>query len=659
MSDPTGSYSARQIVVLPGLEAVRRRPAMYVGSTGSEGLHHLVFEVVENSIDESLAGFCTAIEVVLHEDGSCAVSDNGRGIPVDLHPDLGRPACELVLTTLHAGSKFGGEAYEVSGGLHGIGVSCVNALSAWTRLEVHRDGRHHGQHFERGRVVSEVRDLGPSERSGTLLHFLPDPEIFSHDLDPAVLAPRLEELAFLHPGIEILLDDRRGHQTRRWQYETGLAGYVHHLNHGRVALHADPIHFDGVSEGVELEVALQWTTAYTERLTGYVNSIHTAQGGTHIAGLQAALTYAVNRYAEDHHLLSRDAGEDIAGYDIREGLTAVLSLRMSEPEFGGQTKSLLASRVTRQVEVVVVAGLLDFLEGHREIALRIVGKALEASRARLAARRASERASYRIIDPKVSEEVYIEQFGIRSANWHESCSWLTSQPLLEAHAAMADVPEDAVLLDVCCGSGVVGEAFRSKVSKIVGLDLTPEMVAKAETRLDEVHQGNVYDIPFEEGSFDVVCTREVLHLLPRPQRPVAQIFRVLKPGGLFVVGQILPYGEADAAWMYRIFKKKQPLFFNNPLDSDYVAMLEGAGFVDIQMKEVFVWESIDRWIDTHETTSLHRHEIRHLYYEAPDEVRRVHPFEITPDGRIRDRWRWCIFSARKPTRPADEPRGHP
>ncbi len=642
-------YDATQIEVLPGLEAVRRRPSMYVGSTGPQGLHHLVYEVVENSVDESLEGHCSFIEVVLHDDGSCAVSDDGRGIPVDPHPLLGRPAAELVMTTLHAGSKFGSEAYAVSGGLHGVGVSCVNALSAWTLLDIDREGHHYRQRFERGHPVGELQDTGASERTGTALHFLPDPDIFEGALDAGVLAPRLEELAFLHPGITIVLDDRRSGERQEWNYETGIAGYVLHLNADKTVLHDDPIHFEDAVEGLALEVALQWTSGYSEQLTGYVNSIHTAAGGTHIVGLQAALTHAVNRYAEDRHLLSRDAGEDIAGYDIREGLTAVLSLRLPEPEFEGQTKSVLSSRVTHHVEAVVARGLLAFLEGHREIALRIVGKALEASRARLAARRASERANYRVIDPKVSEEIYTEQFGIRSKNWHESCTWLTDKTLLEAHAAMADVPEDAVLLDVCCGSGVVGHSFREKVSRIVGLDLTPEMIEKAKTRLDEVVRGNVYDIPFDADTFDMVCTREVLHLLPRWEKPLQQIHRVLKPGGQFVVGQILPYGDADAAWMYRIFKKKQPLFFNNPTVDDYFAMLERCGFTDIQMSEVHVWESIDVWIDTHETTSLHRHEIRQLYYDAPEEVRRIHPFEVTPDGKIRDQWRWCIFSSRKPS----------
>ena len=642
-------YTSAQIEVLPGLEAVRRRPAMYVGSTGPQGLHHLVFEVVENSIDESLAGHASRIDVVLHADGSCSVEDDGRGIPVDVHPDYGRPAAELVLTTLHAGGKFGQGAYAFSGGLHGVGVSCVNALSASTVLDIWRDGQHHQQRFSRGRVETDLSVLGSTDRTGTRVHFSPDPDIFASTFDAELLGRRLEELAFLHPGVVIRLADERHGTDTTWCYESGIVGFVAHKNTDRTSLHADPIHVAAEHEGVRVEAALQWTTGYNEDLVGFVNSIHTPQGGSHIAGLQAALTHVINAYAEDRKLLDRGAGEDITGYDIREGLTAVLSIRMPEPEFEGQTKSLLSSpEVADKVEAVVSVNLRSFLDAHTEIALRVVGKALEASRARLAARRASERAHYQVVDPKVSEEVYQTQFGIRSKNWHESCTWLTHDQLLDLHGSRYDGPEDGVLLDVCCGSGVVGNSFRGRVGKIVGLDLTPQMIEKAKTRLDEVHQGNVYDIPFPENTFDAVCTREVLHLLPRPERPVAQVYRVLKPGGQFVVGQILPYGEDDAAWMFRIFKKKQPLFFNNPLPEDFVAMLEGAGFVDIEMVETHVWESIDLWIDTHETTSLHRHEIRRLYYDAPEEVRRIHPFEVSPDGKIRDCWRWCVFTARKP-----------
>jgi DNA gyrase subunit B len=289
------------------------------------------------------------------------------------------------------------------------------------------------------------------------------------------------------------------------------------------------------------------------------------------------------------------------------------------------------------------------MDTHETAATAIVGKALEASRARAAARKASERARYQSIDQVVSKEVYKQQFGIRSKNWHQSAAWITDDGILSTQADMWDGPDDAKVLDVCCGSGVVGNAFRGKVGHITGLDLTPEMIAKAETRLDIVHQGDVYDMPFEDNQFDLVCNREVLHLLPRPDIPVSQIFRVLKSGGTFIVSQLVLYGPEDAPWFFRIVKKKQPLFFNNLMAEDMVKLLEDAGFVDITMKELVCWEDIDVWIDTWETPNLHRHEIRQLYYDAPAEVRRVHPFEIRPDGGILDQWRWVVLRGRKPS----------
>ncbi|MBM4392967.1 MAG: methyltransferase domain-containing protein, partial [Deltaproteobacteria bacterium] len=261
--------------------------------------------------------------------------------------------------------------------------------------------------------------------------------------------------------------------------------------------------------------------------------------------------------------------------------------------------------------------------------------------------RAGERARYRRVDLRPDREVYRQQFGIRSRNWHDSARWITDSTLLGAHGAACKVPPDTVALDACCGSGVVGASFRGRVARIVGLDLTPQMAALARQRLDEVVLGDVYEIPFPDASFGLVCNREVLHLLPHPERPVAEFFRVLKPGGQLVVGQLVPYGPADAPWMFRVLKKKQPLFFNNFLAEDLRALLEGAGFVDIEATEVRQWEDIDTWIDTWETPGVQRHQIRDLYTNAPAEVRAVHPFEITPAGRILDCWRWVVFSAFK------------
>jgi len=650
-------YDASSIEVLSGLEAIRRRPAMYIGSTDVAGLHHLVFEVVENAVDESLAGYCKRIAVVLHADGSCSVEDDGRGIPMDPHPDTGRPAGEVVLTTLHSGAKFRKGAYQVSGGLHGVGVSCVNALSEWLVLDVWADGTdrraatHFREKFVHGAPDGDVvREPMRAERTGTRIHFLPDRSIFpdAGELQFDRLARRLEQLAFLHPGLQISIRDERTKAERLFDYERGLVAFVKHLNVGRRPLHPEPIHLSGHGGAIEVEVALQWTQAYQEELQSFVNSIHTQQGGTHVDGLKAALTQSFHRFASAARLLDNAHGETFSGFDLREGLAAVLSVRMPEPHFGGQTKSQLTNReVGGIVASVVERGLERLFETDPALGRLIVGKAIEASRARTAARRASERASYVAVDPTASAPIYQKQFGIRSKNWHDSCVWLTHDGILQEHVKHLDVPKDAVLLDVCCGSGVVGASFRGKVKRIVGLDLTPEMRALASTRLDHVDAGNIYDLPYENGTFDAVCTREVLHLFPEPERPLAQIHRVLKPGGQFIVGQILPFGPEDSAWMFRVFKKKQPLLFNQWLDHEYVAFLESVGFEDVRMSHLEVWESIDVWIDTWETTSLHRHEIRELFYNAPEEVKRVHPFEILPDGSIRDCWRWCVFSARK------------
>ena len=650
-------YDASSIEVLSGLEAIRRRPAMYIGSTDVAGLHHLVFEVVENAVDESLAGYCKRIAVVLHADGSCSVEDDGRGIPMDPHLETGRPAGEIVLTTLHSGAKFKKGAYQVSGGLHGVGVSCVNALSEWLVLDVWADGTdrrgptHFREKFLHGAPDGDVvREPMRVERTGTRIHFLPDRSIFpdAGELQFDRLARRLEQLAFLHPGLQISIRDERTKAERLFDYERGLVAFVKHLNVGRRPLHPEPIHLSGHAGAIEVEVALQWTQAYQEELQSFVNSIHTQQGGTHGDGLKAALTQSFHRFASAARLLDSAHGETFSGFDLREGLAAVLSVRMPEPHFGGQTKSQLTNReVGGIVASVVERGLERLFETDPALGRLIVGKAIEASRARVAARRASERASYVAVDPTASAPIYQKQFGIRSKNWHDSCVWLTHEGILQEHVKHLDVPKDAVLLDVCCGSGVVGASFRGKVKRIVGLDLTPEMRALAATRLDHVDAGNIYDLPYENDTFDAVCTREVLHLFPEPERPLAQIHRVLKPGGQFIVGQILPFGPEDSAWMFRVFKKKQPLLFNQWLDHEYVAFLESVGFEDVRMSHLEVWESIDVWIDTWETTSLHRHEIRELFYQAPEEVKRVHPFEILPDGSIRDCWRWCVFSARK------------
>jgi DNA gyrase subunit B len=643
-------YDARTITVLSGLEAIRRRPAMYVGSTSNEGVQHLLDEVVQNAVDEALAGACDRILVTRYADGSLAVEDNGRGIPVDDHPDLGRPACEIVLTHVHAGGKFGGGGYGVAGGLHGVGLACVNALSESLELDVWRDAQHYQQRFARGNPTQDLRHLGAGEQaSGTRIHFKPDDEIFNGAMiSLPVLTRRLQEQAFLHPGLTVEIVDEQSDFAATYAYDTGIVGFVEHLNQGRNALHPT-LHFMGERQGVTVDVAIQWTNGYSEDISSYVNSIRTPKGGAHLDGLKAALTQVINRYAKDQRLLNEDTTEEIAGYDVREGMTTVLSLRMANPEFEGQTKTTLTSlEVEPIVEGFISEALSAFLNAQPGVAATIVGKALEASRARAAARRASERARYQLADAGIDKEVYLAQFGIRSKNWHESAIWLTHKELLTAHADLTRVSTDAKVLDVCCGSGVVGASFKDRVGSVVGLDLTPEMIAMAETRLDKVYRGDVYDMPFEDNSFDMVVNREVLHLLPRPEQPVSEMFRVLRPGGQLVVGQLLPYGAIDAPWFFRVVKKKQPLFFNNFTAERFRALLEGCGFEVVEEKEVLQWEDIDLWIETHETPNLMRHEIRELYYNAPADVREVHPFEVHPNGSIRDCWRWVVFSAIKP-----------
>ena len=645
-----GTYDASSITVLPGLEAVRKNPSMYIGSTDQEGLHRLVYEAVDNSIDESLAGYCSRIHVIIDADGSCSVEDDGRGIPIDEHAEMACPACQVVLTTLHAGGKFDQGSYFRSAGIHGVGISCVNALASWLELDVWRANGHYTQRYETGKPVTELIRQHASERRGTRVRFLPDPTIFdTTEFAHSVLARRLEELAFLHPGIHIQFDDHRKDISHVYQYDSGILGFIERLNTDRTPLHRQPMSIRHKGDALELDLALQWTTAYGEEIASYVNSINTVWGGTHVNGLKRALSRSINNYAAKSGLLNADNGERIATFDILEGLTCVLSVRMVDPRFEGQTKTRLTSRSVRDVVDTVVTSQLDtILNDDPALARVVVGRALDASRARLAARRASDRARYTARDIHVSDEVYQKQFGIRSKTWHKSAVWIANEELLAEHAKMLKMPESARLLDVCCGSGVVGNSFTGRVSEKIGLDITPEMVKLASERLDRVVQGTVYDIPFPEASFDVVCTREVLHLLPNPGKPVSEIFRVLKPGGQFVVGQILPFSELDGPWMYRVFKKKQPLIFNMFQEEDFRQMLLGAGFVDLEMTEYNLWESIDVWIDTHETTSLHRHEIRDLFHNAPAEARAVHPFEILPSGEIRDLWRWCIFSVRKP-----------
>lgn len=395
-------YTGASIKVLEGLEAVRKRPSMYIGTTGPRGLHHLIWEVVDNSIDESLAGHCNLIRIQLGDSGFCQVSDNGRGIPVDMHPEEKRPAAEVVMTVLHAGGKFDSESYKVSGGLHGVGVSCVNALSSKLELRIWRDGYQHLQYYSRGEPTSGLDKVGEAElvdgkpRRGTTVRFWPDEEIFTEtvEFEFGIVKQRMREMAFLNPGIRIQLVDDRDGEEEEFCYEGGIVSFVEFLNLGRTPVEQmQPVFISATKDDIEVELALQWTTAYQETNFSFVNNIKTVEGGTHVSGFKAALTRTLNAYANANGLLKFNKNENLSGEDIREGLTSVLSVRIPEPQFEGQTKTKLGnSEVKGLTESIVNEQLYAFLEENPSVAKRIITKAVEASRAREAARSARELA---------------------------------------------------------------------------------------------------------------------------------------------------------------------------------------------------------------------------------------------------------------------------
>ena len=385
------SYDESQIQVLEGLEAVRKRPGMYIGSTSSRGLHHLVYEIVDNSIDEALAGYCKNIEVTINEDNSITVQDDGRGMPVGIHPKMGKPTVEVIMTVLHAGGKFGGGGYKVSGGLHGVGASVVNALSEECSVTVMREGKLWRQTYERGAVTSDLEVIGTSESTGTIVYFKPDAEIFDETVyDFEVLSQRLRELAFLNKGINISLTDKRYDKQQNYHYEGGIKSFVEYLNRNKQALHEQPIYVEGTKDDIMVEVALQYNDGYNENIFTFANNIDTIEGGTHLVGFKTALTRVFNDYAKRFgHLKEND--KNLSGDDIREGLTAVISVKISEPQFEGQTKTKLGnSEVRGIVDSIVGEGVGVFLEENPAIFKRMIDKALMAVRARDAARKARE-----------------------------------------------------------------------------------------------------------------------------------------------------------------------------------------------------------------------------------------------------------------------------
>lgn len=394
MEQQQNSYDENQIQVLEGLEAVRKRPGMYIGSTNSKGLHHLVWEIVDNSIDEALAGYCTDINIQIEKDNSITVTDNGRGIPVGIHEKMGRPAVEVIMTVLHAGGKFDGSGYKVSGGLHGVGASVVNALSTELVVTVHRDGKIHRQTYKRGVPVSDLEIIGETEHTGTTTHFVPDPEIFTETTvyDYDLLANRVRELAFLTKGVNITIEDKREGQERKheYHYEGGIKSYVEYLNRSKEVVHEEPIYIEGEKDSITVEVALQYNDSYTSNIYSFTNNINTYEGGTHEAGFKTGLTRVINDYARKKGLI-KENDPNLSGDDVREGLTAIISIKHPDPQFEGQTKTKLGNSEARTItDTLFSAAMETFMLENPDAAKKIVDKGLMAARARMAAKKARE-----------------------------------------------------------------------------------------------------------------------------------------------------------------------------------------------------------------------------------------------------------------------------
>jgi DNA gyrase subunit B len=388
---PGHHYDATTITVLKGLEAVRRRPAMYIGDTGTRGLHHLVYEVVDNSIDEAMSGFCDRIKVWINQDNSVTIEDNGRGIPVGIHPTQKKPAVEVVMTMLHAGGKFDHQTYKVSGGLHGVGVSVVNALSEWCEVEVSRDGKIYSQRYEEGNAKTELKVKGKAKGSGTKTTFKPDKKIFEKiDFSFDIISARLRDLAFLNKGLKIELKDERTDKSVDFKYEGGIEDFVKFLNENKEALYPKPIYFQRVRDNIDVEIAVQYNSTYVENIFSYVNNIATIEGGTHLIGFKAALTRTINNYAQKNNLI-KNSDVTLQGEDTREGLTAVISIKIPDPQFEGQTKTKLGnSEVKGIVESITGDGLSEFFEGNPPVAKKVCEKSITAARSREAARKARE-----------------------------------------------------------------------------------------------------------------------------------------------------------------------------------------------------------------------------------------------------------------------------
>jgi DNA gyrase subunit B len=478
-------YEAKNIQVLKGLDAVRKRPAMYIGSTSARGLHHLFVEVTDNCIDEVLAGYCTEINCILYKDGSVSVEDNGRGFPVDLHPEEKKPGVEVAMTVLHAGSKFGGGGYKVSGGLHGVGVSVVNALSEWLEVFINRDGNRYKMRFERGRTASKLSVVGKAKKTGTLVHYKADAEIFETvEMSYEQCQHRLRELAYLNPTAKITLNDERTGDNEVFYYKGGIAAFVEHLNRTKEPLHK-PICFSGSREDTEVQIALQYNSGYQENLLSYANNIHTSEGGTHVSGFKTALTRVMNAYARKNNLL-KEKSANFSGDDVREGLTAVISVKLLHPQFEGQTKTKLGnSDIEGLANSIVGEKLAAYLEEHPPIARKIIDKAITASRAREAARKAAD---------LIKRKSALESTGLPGKLW--DCSERDPSKcelfLVEGQSAggSAKQSRDSRNQAILPLRGVVLNVEKARLDRVLGNNEIATLISALGTGIHEAAVGN-------------------------------------------------------------------------------------------------------------------------------------------------------------------------
>jgi DNA gyrase subunit B len=596
-SSSGNSYDASQIQKLEGLEGVRKRPDMYIGDTNERGLHHCVFEIVDNAIDEALAGYCDQVSVTIHGDGSCSIEDNGRGIPVDIHPKYQIPALELVLTNLHAGGKFGKGAYFVSGGLHGVGAKCVNAVSEWFEAEVRRDGKVHHMGFARGITTQKMKIIGDTQKRGTKITFMPDPEIFltTREFKWDILAKRLRELAFLNAGITIHLKDERSGKEETFKFENGIREYVSYLNKNKEVVHAEPIAFKGEATADEnssalivVEVALQYNDSYNDQIYAYANSIFNIEGGTHLSGFRTALTRVINNYAKANNLI-KDKDPSISGDDVREGLTAVISVKVPEPRFEGQTKTKLSNgEVDGIVQRIVGEELKYYFETKPADAKRIIDKALNAARAREAARKARETV----------RKSALSRGGLpgKLADCSERDPSLTELYIVEGDSAGGSAKQgrDRRYQAILPIRGKLINVEKARLDKVLGNNEIRTLITACGTGIGD-HEG--------EGAFDATKARYHKIILMTDADVDGSHIRTLLLTFIFrQMRGLIEHGYVYIAQppLYKITRKRREQYVDNDTDLNRILLELGSEDVTLtQLSDGKTWDSqkIDKIVE--------------------------------------------------------------